>query len=88
MQALSVHYLLSQKWPIYANDLQIDLAWSKRTEKYGASIPGPIAASDAATALGVDKLSTSEYKTLQGLLKGSEYLSEKWERKGNTIIRR
>jgi len=66
----------------------IDLAWSKRTEKYGASIPGPIAASDAATALGVDKLSTSEYKTLQGLLKGSEYLSEKWERKGNTIIRR
>lgn len=67
---------------------QIDSAWSKRVEKYGESIPGPIAASDAAIALGVGKLSVSKYKTLQGLINASEYLSEKWLREGNTVIKR
>ncbi|MFC2065903.1 NYN domain-containing protein [Chloroflexota bacterium] len=67
---------------------QIDSAWSKRVEKYGESVPGPMAAADAATALGVDKLSKSQYKTLQGLINASEYLSEKWLREGNTIKKR
>jgi len=67
---------------------QIDSAWSKRAEKGGESIPGPKAASDAATALGVYKLSVSAYKTLQGLLDASQYLTEKWLRDGNIIIKR
>lgn len=65
----------------------IDAAWSKRADKSGASIPGPNAAADAATALGVHKLSASVFKTLQELLNASEYLAKKWSRKGNTIIR-
>jgi len=67
---------------------QINSAWLKRSEKYGSSIPGPIAASEAAIALGVNKLSASRYKTLQGLLDSSGFLAEKWSRKGNTIIKR
>ncbi len=76
--------------PEYSKELweQIDSAWSKRINKYGESIPGPIAASDAATALGVDKLSVSRCKTLQGLFNASEYLAGKWSRKGNTVIKR
>jgi len=67
---------------------QIDSAWLKRVDKYGKSIPGPIAATDAAIVLGVDKLSASAYKTLQGLLDASEYLAGKWSREGNTVIKR
>jgi uncharacterized protein (TIGR00288 family) len=75
--------------PVSSEELweQIDAAWSKRADKSGASIPGPNAAADAATALGVHKLSASVYKTLQALLNASEYLAKKWSRKGNTIIR-
>ena len=67
---------------------QIDSAWLKRVDKYGKSIPGPIAATDAAIVLGVGKLSASGYKTLQGLFDASEYLAEKWSREGNTVIKR
>lgn len=69
--------------PVSSKELweQIDSAWLKRVDKYGESIPGPIAASDAATALSVGKLSASGYKTLQGLLNASEYLAGKWSRK-------
>ena len=76
--------------PLPAEELweQINSAWLKRTEKYGNTIPGPIAALEAAIALGVDKLSTSRYKTLQGLFDTSGFLAEKWSRKGNTIIKR
>ncbi|MFC1928753.1 NYN domain-containing protein [Chloroflexota bacterium] len=76
--------------PVASKELweQIDTAWSKRINKYGESIPGPIAASDAATALGTGKLSESQYKTLQGLINANEYLSEKWLREGNTIKKR
>ncbi|MFC2068630.1 NYN domain-containing protein [Chloroflexota bacterium] len=66
---------------------QIDAAWSKRADKSGALIPGPNAAADAATALGVHKLSASGFKTLQELLDANEDLKNKWLRKGNTIIR-
>lgn len=66
----------------------IDSKWSKRLSKYGNTIPGPIAAADAAAAVGVSKLSASSYKTLQGLLNASDYLSGKWARNGNTIIKR
>lgn len=75
--------------PVSSKELweQIDAAWSKRADKSGALIPGPNAAADAATALGVHKLSASVYKTLQELLDASEYLAKKWSRKSNTIIR-
>ena len=67
---------------------QIDSAWLKLTAKYGSTIPGPRAASEAATSLGVNSLSASRYKTLQGLLDASGLLAEKWSRKGNTISKR
>jgi uncharacterized protein (TIGR00288 family) len=67
---------------------QIDTEWSKRVTKGGKSLPGPTAAIQAAKLLGVEKLSKSQYKTLQGLLGASDYLSKKWQRDKNTIIKR
>lgn len=67
---------------------QIDAEWSKRVAKGGKSLPGPVAAIQAAKVLSVDKLSVSQYKTLQGLLDASDHLSKKWQREANTIIRR
>ena len=67
---------------------EIDTAWSKRVNKSGQSIPGPTAAMDAAKVLGVPKLSSSPYKTLQSLLDVSDTIRTKWSRDGNTIIRR
>jgi hypothetical protein len=76
--------------PSQAEDIwhQIDAEWSKRITKGGKSLPGPVAAIQAAKVLGVDKLSVSQYKTLQGLLDASDHLSKKWQREANTIIRR
>jgi len=67
---------------------RVDAAWSKRAPNSGQSIPGPSAAAYAAEALGVSKLSASQYKTLQRLLDASEQLGSKWQRNGNSIIRR
>ena len=67
---------------------EIDTAWSKRAKNSGQSIPGPTAAMDAAKVLGVPKLSSSPYKTLQSLLDVSDTIRTKWSRDGNTIIRR
>ncbi len=67
---------------------QIDAEWSKRVAKDGKSVPGTVAAIQAAKVLGVAKLSVSQYKTLQGLLDASDHLSKKWQREANTIIRR
>ncbi|MFC1939915.1 NYN domain-containing protein [Chloroflexota bacterium] len=67
---------------------KIDIAWSKRAGKSGQSLPGPIAAIEAAKVLRVAKLSVSQYKTIQGLLDASNYLSERWLRDRNTITRR
>ncbi len=67
---------------------EIDEAWSKRAAESGKSIPGPTASTSAARVLGVPKLSASPYKTLQSLLDASDYLSARWLRDKNTIIRR
>lgn len=67
---------------------QIDAEWSKRVTKGGKSVPGAVAARQAAKVLGVAKLSISQYKTLQGLLDASGYLAERWQREANTLIRR
>ena len=67
---------------------QIDAEWSKRVGKGGKSVPGPTAAIQAAKVLGVEKLKVSQFKTLQGLLNASDYLSSKWRRDKNSIIRR
>jgi len=76
--------------PVLTKELweQIDAAWSKRADKSGASIPGPNAAADAAIALGIEKISISGYKTLQGLLDASSYLTERWSRNKNKIVKR
>ncbi|MDD5510590.1 MAG: NYN domain-containing protein [Dehalococcoidales bacterium] len=67
---------------------QVDREWSKRANQHDGFIPGPIAALQVAKILGVDKLSASQYKTLQGLLDASDYLSMKWSREGNKIIKK
>jgi uncharacterized protein (TIGR00288 family) len=67
---------------------KIDLAWSQKAPIKGNSIPGPNAASEAAKILEASKLSATPYKTLQGILNASKFLSEKWIRNRNTIIRR
>lgn len=69
-------------------EVEIDTAWSKRASELGQLIHGSVAAADAAKALGVNKLSESAHKTLKGLLRASPYLSAKWSRDENTIIRR
>jgi len=76
--------------PVLTKELweQIDAAWSKRADKSGASIPGPNAAADAAIALGIERISISGYKTLQGLLDASSYLTERWSRNKNKIVKR
>ena len=65
----------------------IDAAWSKRSSRSGNAMPGPSAAIIAAKVLGVSKLSSSNYKTLQKLLDSSEILSKGWTRQGNSIIK-
>ena len=67
---------------------RIDDIWQVRAGEPGERIPGQRAASDAAQALGVQNLKGSPYKTLQRLLDASEYLSARWSREGNNIIKR
>ena len=69
-------------------DQELDRYWSKKLATYGHSIPGPVAAKEAAKVIGVDRLKDSQYKTLQGLLESSEYLSIRWSRERNLIMRR
>ncbi len=64
-------------------DEQIDIAWAMIP---GNPISGSKASSAAAKVLGVSKLSSSAYKSLQGLLDASEMLSARWYRKGNSIV--
>lgn len=66
---------------------KIDAAWSQRAPNAGQSIPGPSAAAYAAEVLGVPKLSSSQYKTIQKLLDASEHLGSKWRRDRNAVIR-
>ncbi len=66
----------------------IDVAWSKRAPGSGDAMAASAAANDAAKALGAAKLSTSKYKTLQRLLDASPYLSSKWTRLRDRILRR
>ncbi len=63
---------------------KIDEAWSQVP---GETIAGSKAASEAAKALGVSKLSSSRYKSLQGLLNASERLRSRWTRVKNSILK-
>lgn len=67
---------------------RVDAAWSRRAPNSGQSIIGSSAAKYAAEALGVTKLSASQYKTLQRLLDASAQLGSRWHRNGNAITRR
>lgn len=66
---------------------KIDQAWARRAPKSGQTMQGARAAAAAAKFLGVQKLSASRYKTLQGLLDASDLLRSRWRREGNAIIR-
>ena len=78
--------------PLAMNDLnhemEIDVRWSEKIAKYGHSLPGSVAAMEAAKVIGVNRFKDSQYKTLQGLLESSEYLDTRWSREGNVIIKR
>lgn len=66
-------------------DIHIAEAWTNRERE---RISGQAAASDAAKVLGAPKLSESEYPSLDNLLAASDYLSARWRREGNAIIRK
>jgi hypothetical protein len=63
-------------------DIEVDRLWSERNRD---SVFGPVAAGDAAKALGVSKLSASEYPSLDALLEASPLLRSKWRRERNRI---
>ena len=67
---------------------RIDAAWSKRAPSSGKSMPGAVAAGDAAKVLGASKLSDSEHKNLQRLLDAMPQLARNWRRDGNVISRK
>ncbi len=67
---------------------RIDAAWSKRAPSSGKSMPGAVAAGDAAKVLGASKLSDSEHKNLQHLLDAMPQLARNWQRDGNVISRK
>ena len=69
-------------------DRELDRRWTEKLAKDGHSVPGPVAAMEAAKVIGVNKLKDSQYKTLQGLLESSEYLNARWSREGNLIMKR
>jgi len=66
-------------------DTDINERWSSRVDKTTGILNGTRAAAEAARVLGVPKLSSSRYKTLQSLLTSSTLLSDKWSREGNTL---
>tara|TARA_B100000809_G_scaffold160476_1_gene157875 strand:- start:172 stop:489 length:318 start_codon:yes stop_codon:yes gene_type:complete len=66
-------------------DTDINERWLNRVDQTTGVLNGTRAASEAARVLGVPKLSSSRYKTLQSLLTSSTLLSAKWSREGNTL---
>ena len=64
---------------------EIDSSWNKRQS---STISGRAAATDAAKVLGVSKLSTSSYPSLDKLLSASTLLQLNWKREGNTIVKK
>ena len=76
----------AQRNPTVAS--MIDAEWSKRAPSRGNSMPGAVAAGEAAKVLGASKLSESEYKNLQRLLDAMPQLAKNWRREGNVISRK
>ena len=66
-------------------EVQIHANWIKRQQD---KISGRAAADDAAKALEVPKLSSSDYPSLDKLLSASEYLNQRWRREGNAVFKR
>jgi len=69
-------------------DKQIDEKWSAKAPNSGDSLLGPQAAMEASKVLKVSKLNESNYKTLNDLLDNSTWLSTRWIRKQNSIIKK
>lgn len=64
---------------------EVDAAWTRRQRN---TISGRAAATDAAKALKVEKLSSSQYPSLDKLLEASTLLQLNWRREGNTIVKK
>ncbi|MHB8085281.1 MAG: hypothetical protein ACYDHZ_05615 [Dehalococcoidia bacterium] len=71
-----------EKW-----ELELDISWSRRANQTGQSIHGPVAASDAAKILNVEKLAASRFKTFRTLFEASEYLRSRWTCSENKVTR-
>jgi hypothetical protein len=69
----------TEKW-----ERDIDFAWRSRQRP---KLAGQSAAADAAKVLNTPNLKSSEYPTLEKLLGASDFLTTRWRREGNAIIR-
>ena len=67
---------------------QIDQAWSEITTASSKPVQGPKAVDVVVNILKIEKLKSSPYKSLQGVLGASPLLTEHWVRDKNTIVRK
>lgn len=65
-------------------DREVDFAWRSRQRP---KISGQAAAADVAKVLKAPNLKSTRYSTLDKLLDSSSYLTARWRREGNAIIR-
>jgi len=68
-------------------DRKLHVEWSKKVSKKGLSMSGSSGAADAMMILGIDKLKQGKYKTVTKIIEASPYLSKRWSRDGNRIVR-
>ena len=63
----------------------VNAVWSERATGTPLSLPGARAAIEAARILKIKKLSSSSYKTLEGLIQASPLLSKQWRHQNNVV---
>jgi len=68
-------------------DHKLHREWLKKAGGTGESIVGTVAAGDAVKIFGISRLKEGKYKTLQKILDASPYLSKRWSRDVNRIIK-
>jgi uncharacterized protein (TIGR00288 family) len=69
----------TEKW-----ERDVDFAWRSRQRP---KLAGQSAASDVAKVLDAPNLKSTKYPTLEKLLSASDFLTTRWRREGNAIIR-
>lgn len=69
-------------------DTKINSAWAGHAPNHGDFISNRTAGAAAAKALNATRLSSTRYRTLQGLLNASQFLQSRWDRSDNRIVRK